>query len=221
MQQRESAKKAAASAAAAVAAATGRSHLHGHIQHAPVGSSGMGSPHPHGIPTHPGSQHVKQTAVARTATWLDRANAILSTQNDGLQAMPPRPAPSVEPTGQSQAGDLNSLPQQEIENQMREVQRLIHEGPVIQQTTAGLPHLLEQGPGSHHAPVFGQRKVTEDGVVQESVFVSSTAEPADKRPRTSSSAENSSGAEDAEALVGFLNSVRASAEATGNTFSAP
>lgn len=92
---------------------------------------------------------------------------------------------------------------------MREVQRLIHEGPSIQQTTAGLPNLFEQ-------PISGQRKVTEDGAV------SPPSEPADKRPRTSITAasDNSSGAEDAEALVGFLNSVRASAEASGNDFTA-
>jgi hypothetical protein len=98
---------------------------------------------------------------------------------------------------------------------MKEVQRLIREGPIIQQTTAGLPHLLDQG--SFVQP-SGQRKVTED---QGSVYLSSPAEPADKRARTSSASENSSGAEDAEALVGFLKSVRASAEASGNAFGAP
>lgn len=221
MQQRESAKKAAASAAAAVAAATGRTHLHGHHPLASVGSTGIGNSQINSVTSHPGSQHVQQTAVARTATWLDRANAILSTQNEGQQTLPARTVPSMVSSGPSQAVSVESLPPQEIENQMREVQRLLHEGPVIQQTTAGLPHLLEQGHGSQYASAVGQRKFTEDGVMQDSAFVSSTAEPVDKRPRTASQAKSSSGAEDAEALVGFLNSVRASAEASGNAFSAP
>ena len=208
MQQRESAKKAAASAAAAVAAATGRSQMHGHIPPAPTGVS---NPHPQGIAPHPGSHQVDQAAVARTATWLDRANAILSAKNDASQAVPIRTAV---PSTHSQAAGVESLPSQEIENQMKEVQRLIHEGPIIQQTTAGIPHLLERG-------ISGQRKVTEDDAMQGSSYVSSPAEPADKRARTSSASEDSSGAEDAEALVGFLNSVRASAEASGNSFAAP
>ena len=216
MQQRESAKKAAASAAAAVAAATGRSHLPGHVSSTTAGSATMVNHHLHGVPVaHPGSHHVNQTAVARTATWLDRANAILQAKSDGAQPIAPRNIPSVVPSAESQVSSFGSLPQREIENQMKEVQRLLHEGPIIQQTTAGLPHLLEQG--SNVQPT-GQRKVTED---QEAVYLSSPAEHADKRARTSSASDNSSGAEDAEALVGFLNSVRASAEASGNAFGAP
>lgn len=218
MQQRESAKKAAASAAAAVAAATGRSHVQGQMPTAPVGALGMGNPHHQGVPpqSSPG-HHVNQTAVARTATWLDRANAILTSRNDGTQPMPMHTVPSVVPSAPNQPGGMGSFPQQEIENQMKEVQRLIHEGPIIQQTTAGLPHLLEQP----QASLSGQRKVTEDGgMQQQSSYASSPSEPADKRARTSFASDNSSGAEDAEALVGFLNSVRASAEASGNEFSA-
>lgn len=214
MQQRESAKKAAASAAAAVAAATGRSHLPVHGSSSTAGSVTMANPHLHGVPVaQPGSHHVNQTAVARTATWLDRANAILQAKNDKGQPIVPRNVPSVVPSAQSQVSSFGSLPQREIENQMKEVQRLIHEGPIIQQTTAGLPHLLEQ-----RCQPSGQRKVTED---QGAANLSSPAEHADKRARTSSASENSSGAEDAEALVGFLNSVRASAEASGNAFGAP
>jgi hypothetical protein len=115
--------------------------------------------------------------------------------------------PSVALTGQSRVGDVDSLPQQEIEDQMKEVQRLIHEGPIIQQTTAGLPHLLEQQGDEPHG---GQRKVTED------LWQEPPGPPVDKRPRRSSGGQTSSGAEDAEALVGFLNSVRANAEASGN-----
>jgi len=214
MQQRESAKKAAASAAAAVAAVTGRTMT---TVLPPAGPPRVGNPYSQSHPPHPDSHHVNQTAVARTATWLDRANAILSTKSDGTQ-VPMHTVPSVVSTAQGQAAGVGSLPPQEIENQMKEVQRLLHEGPIIQQTTAGIPHLLDQGPSSQLS-LAGQRKVTEDGVVQQ--YTSSPAEPADKRARTSSASENSSGAEDAEALVGFLNSVRASAEASGSGFADP
>lgn len=79
--------------------------------------------------------------------------------------------------------------------QMQEVERLIHEGPIIQHSSAGLPHIVDQ-------------------VSQEVVISPTTArlelEPADKRMRTDG--EGGEGAEDAEALVGFLRSVRASAK---------
>jgi hypothetical protein len=208
MQQRESAKKAAASAAAAVAAATGRTHLHGQIPHASVGSVGMAPSQ--AIPTHSSSHQVKQTAVTQTASWLDRANAILSGSSDGNQAVPSNMAPSVASPGESCVRAMDLLPQQEIEHQMKEVQRLIHEGPIIQQTTAGLPHLLEQqGIDS----LSGQRK----DLMEEPLGYDYP--PVDKRPRTSFGGQNSSGTEDAEALVGFLKSVRANAEASGNTCS--
>jgi hypothetical protein len=74
--------------------------------------------------------------------------------------------------------------------QMQEVQRLIHEGPVIQQTSADIPHMLDDETPTLHS--------------QQNLEV----EPADKRLRTD---------EDAEALVGFIRSVRASA-ASGEEF---
>ncbi len=73
----------------------------------------------------------------------------------------------------------------EIMTQMQEVERLIHEGPSIQQTSVGLTHAVDPQGTATSPPVV---------------------EPADKRLRT--------GAEDAEALVGFLRSVRASAAST-------
>lgn len=205
MQQRESAKKAAVSAAAAVAAATGRTHLHGHIPPASVVSAGIAPSQ--AVPAHSSGHQVQQTAVTRTASWLDRANAILSS-SDASQAVPSRMVPPVVSTAQSRVGDVDSLPQQEIEDQMKEVQRLIHEGPVIQQTTAGLPHLLEHQGVEPHG---GQRKATGD------LWQEPPGPHVDKRPRTSSGGQNSTGAEDAEALVGFLNSVRANVEASGNS----
>jgi hypothetical protein len=98
--------------------------------------------------------------VAQTASWLDRAKSALQD-------------PTLD----------NSEETASLHYQIQEVQRLIHEGPVIQQTSADLPLILdEETPGT----------VGETGEV----------EPADKRLRTD---------EDAEALVGFIRSVRAAA----------
>lgn len=77
-------------------------------------------------------------------------------------------------------------------NQMAEVQKLLNEGSTMQRTSAELSHLVDQ---------------TVDQA--NSGTQSPPPEPADKRLRT--------GAEDAEALVGFLRSVRASA-ASGQEF---
>lgn len=80
-------------------------------------------------------------------------------------------------------------------SQMEEVQKLLNEGSSMQLTGAGLPLILEQA-----AVQFGTSTAGTE---------SPPPEPADKRLRT--------GAEDAEALVGFLRSVRASA-ASGQEF---
>jgi hypothetical protein len=154
MQQRESAKKAAAAAVA-----VGRS-----LQDGSYDQTGKGS-------------H-RANVVTRTASWLDRANVLLSEQT---------------------STDAESYIDEavDIQVQMQEVQRLIHEGPIIQQTSAGLPEMIDQAE-------------------QEAIAIASAAssaaaevEPADKRMRT---------AEDAEALVGFLRSVRASAASGADGF---
>jgi uncharacterized membrane protein YcjF (UPF0283 family) len=123
-----------------------------------------------GRPLAPGNDKTTEGAqpnpVAQTAAWLDRAKSAL------------KEAPEEAP---EEATDLH--------NQIEEVQRLIHEGPVIQQTSADLPHILDEE-------------------IQEAVSETGEVEPADKRLRT---------AEDAEALVGFLRRVRASA-ASGEEF---
>jgi hypothetical protein len=80
----------------------------------------------------------------------------------------------------------------ELENQIQEVQRLIYEGPSIRQTSHALPRILDN-----------QVEETGSSLLNESFAASSCDdEQAEKRLRT---------AEDAEALVGFLRSVRASA----------
>jgi hypothetical protein len=80
--------------------------------------------------------------------------------------------------------------------QMAEVQKLLNEGTTMQRTSVELSQLV------HQQPVTS----TQDTA---SGTQSPPPEPADKRLRT--------GAEDAEALVGFLRSVRASA-ASGQEF---
>jgi hypothetical protein len=112
--------------------------------------------------------------VNQIASWLNRAQTALKD--------PPHAAKQETPE------DLQSLPSNEIMNQMQEVERLILEGPLIQDKSAGLPHIVGQA----------DQPVTPGSL--------ETAH-ADKRLRTD-------GAEDAEALVGFIRSVRASAEAT-------
>jgi hypothetical protein len=105
--------------------------------------------------------------VAQTAAWLDRAKSALLQEEEE--------EPSTEGTAS-------------LHYQIQEVQRLIYEGPVIQQTSADLPQILDEETTTtpEHPP-----------------GTTTTVEPADKRLRT--------GDEDAEALVGFIRSVRAAA----------
>ena len=189
MQQREAAKKAAASAAAATAAASGRCHVH--IPSATQSATVSGN-HSVAIP--------QEAIVTRTASWLDRANAILASGGE----VGPVPQRQLVPDGDmDHAEAASSQPAKEIEDEMMEVQRLIHEGPIIQQTTAGLPRLLDHSRGSDIAPQY---------TTLASADHESSQPPVDKRPRRLSG-NDASGAEDAQALVGFLNSVRAAAAA--------
>ena len=153
------------------------------------------------------SVQIKEYAVAQTASWLDRANSILkvtSNKNsvgDVSFATPPA-------VSQQHAHAFDLMPRVKIESQMREVQRLIYEGPLIQDTTAGLPDLVNQGIAARQAHGHASNELRET--------VAGTAynmrqhlgtEPADKRMLTAITIA----AEDVEDLVGFLRSVRASA----------
>jgi len=222
MQQRESVKKAAASAAAANAASRGAT-----VQGVPVSMLGASS-------QSPSDSQLQQSAVTRAATWLDRANVILLGNIDiGNQANSScREKDSNESyhqrnnkdeTASNQSGAEDSL-----EHQLKELQSLICEGPSIQQTTAGLPNLLLQPSLSTTAPTFQTTPKTDaartitagpstSGIVgtllkPSSAHVSPSLEPADKRMRTTFSDDlDTTG--DAEALVDFVRSVRASAAA--------
>lgn len=204
MQQRESAKKAAASAAAA-AAASGRNH--GFITQNGMGAGANGGNN--------GTYSAAPAAngVTQTASWLDRASNVLKetgSEND----VSVRGSQQKFSLTQEQAQALQSLPKKEIEMQMKEVERLIHEGPIIQQTSAGLPLVLHQSPDipMQQPPPVPTTIVAPTSVDSGSEGQQTPPEPADKRMRTT-------GAEDAEALVGFLTAVRASAAAGTDSFS--
>jgi hypothetical protein len=197
MQQRESAKKAAASAAAANSPTTGAGRGHGAFQ------SGSST----GLFDGTASVHNQENVVAQTASWLDRANAILKGAPDenvlGNASFATPPAVS-----QQLAHAFDSMPRAEIENQMKEVQRLIFEGPLIQETTTDLPDLINHGIAAHQTLGHASNELRRtDAGTAYNMSQHLGAEPADKRMRTAST----TGAEDAEALVGFLRSVRASA----------
>lgn len=205
MQQRESAKKAVASAAGANIAGRGNTMVQG-VPVSILGAVAQGSS--------PDSQ-LQQTAVTQAASWLDRANAVLRGSEVSESG-----ALSIESNCSAQQyrdESTQSSAEDSLENQMREVQRLIHEGPGIQQTTAGLPQLLlqststgqqAQDSGNDASNTIATGSMTTGA---SSNYASPSMEPADKRMKTTR--PTSSGAEDAEALVGFLRSVRASAAA--------
>ncbi|GKY92706.1 hypothetical protein MPSEU_000240800 [Mayamaea pseudoterrestris] len=110
-----------------------------------------------------GGRSSRENVVTRTASWLERAESVLHpTESDKDQPL-------------------------HIQTQIQEVERLIHEGPNIQETSVGLPDILREA----------QERASSG---------SPDPEHTDKRLRTAN--------QDAEALVGFLRSVHAS-EASG------
>ena len=206
MQQRESAKKAAASVAAATVT-SGRSH--GFVTQGTMNVDGPGVSPAAGL----SGPAPRANVVTQTASWLDRASTILKETGDQTGVSVPCTNQKFSLTPE-QAQALQSLPKNEIEKQMKEVERLIHEGPLIQQTSAGLPLVLHEpsysGDSSPQA-VPSTPLETTGATSPPSDGQRTPPEPADKRMRT--------GAEDAEALVGFLTAVRASAAAGTDSFS--
>jgi len=244
IQRRESAKKQAASAAAAAAAASGRLHLHGHIPHQSTTAENL--------QLHPFNS--SSNDLAQAASWLDRANNFLSNTQ-----------------GVKEQLKMTVHPGDSVEKEMEEVQRLIHEGPIIQKTSAGFAMLLESGSNDSPPERSGltgsndptnKRKVSDhdsksilnskaslsrnvSGLHTHRVNAgfSSTmsrtnsasastlyeAPAASKRLRKAYSTSNlesvtpsdngpTDAAEDAEALMGFLSSVRQAAAANGTPF---
>jgi len=182
IQQEESAKKAAASAAAA--AVSGR-----------FGDS-------HGRLSLTDAQ-IKRNLVANTASWLDRADAVLSgamVSPEDEQANPPK------------VDDIGLLPPSQLQSQMKEVEKLLSEGSVIRKTSKGLPTLLQGAPTVDFARNDDSTKKRSSlGALSVSSEVDRT-----KRPRRSfsanhlpsivdsSTATDTADAEGAQALVGLL-----------------
>jgi len=178
---------------------------------------------------------LQQSAVTQAATWLDRANVILmgnvGNETQGNSSLRGNDLnESCQQQNKDDTTSTHSSAEDSLEHQMKEVQRLIYEGPIIQQTTAGLPNLLLRtsaptASASHQSNQNIDRStiiaassvsstIGSTHMAPSSAHVSPTLEPADKRMRTSNvNDSNTTGAEDAEALVGFLRSVRASAAA--------
>jgi len=223
LQQRESAKKAAASAAAANAASRGPVTVQG-VPVSMLGASSQNST----------DSQLQQSAVTQAATWLDRANVILmgniGNENQVDTSMRGNFSnESFQQQNKDETTSIHSSMEDSLEHQMKEVQRLIYEGPIIQQTTAGLPNLLlrtsvSTASADHQTKQNADRNtiiaasmstpIGSSQMSSSSAHIPPTLEQADKRMRMNTAADsNSTGAEDAEALVGFLRSVRASAAA--------
>lgn len=139
-----------------------------------------------------GAVSQEENVVARTASWLDRAKSVLKE-------------PTISSNGQLPKAE-HIAPAEDIRTQMEEVERLINEGPTIRQKSAALPEMVEKAGEDEDEDVV-HRHASSNSIDNMSAG-SSDVEHEDKRMRT---------AEDAEALVGFLRSVRASA-AAGHEF---
>ncbi len=208
LQQRESAKKAAASAAAANAASRGAVTVQG-VPVSMLGASSQNST----------DTQLQQSAVTQAATWLDRANVILMGNignGNGTTSSSKSSSENYQQQNKDETRSTSSSMEDSLEHQMKEVQRLIYEGPMIQQTTAGLPNLLLRTAVPTASTEQRKHGVDHNTIIAPSsipTHISPTHEPADKRMRMISTDGNPTGAEDAEALVGFLRSVRASAAA--------
>jgi hypothetical protein len=190
MQQREAAKKAAASAAAANSPVQGGGQ--GMVQGVSLAILGGSGTNSHSLP--PTGDPLHQQGVSQAASWLNRANAILQGSKASVGGDTTGDAArSTEYVAQY----FDFMPSNEIKNQMKEVQRLIYEGLIVKKTTAGLQA------GSHHGSISEPVRSYSNAFMEQGLSL----EPADKRMRTAAH----SSAEDAEALVGFLRSVRAAA----------
>ena len=138
--------------------------------------------------------------VTRTAAWLDQADMILR---------------STDPETTRNADKRDSVPHFTLEEQMENVKRLIHEGPLIRQNSNKL--IPDNEPEERHIEL-SKRKVSDCAAEisskdDDSQGMDSVVSVEDKRVRKSASGYNLSDCgnasdADAEALVGFLNAVR-------------
>ena len=154
--------------------------------------------------------------VTRTAVWLDKVDMIL--QNASVDA---------ESASGIKQGETNRIPHFTLEEQMENVQRLIHEGPLIQQKSSKLI-MKQRLDVERHGEALSKRKVSEcaggdngktkrndkevAGAGRQDARTDDSIEIKKARKPTSgtclSSFEHNASDSDAEALVGFLNAVR-------------
>ncbi len=216
MQQKEAAKKQAASAAAAAAAVSGRM-IHGKPIHDSLGTTCK--------------------VLAQTASWLDRANAILSQTHSSQSCR--RNKSTID---DQEIKISKSSSSDEVEKELKEVEQLIHEGPI---TSAGLSTMLQNenptNTTSSSNDTSTKRKVSDDDKADRCASMQSTTsiyddhfqqlEPSiqqdnfssqksnfyDKRIRRSFSHNNIQDHEDAGAFLGFLSSVHQAAASSSST----
>jgi len=201
MQQKEAAKKQAAASTAA-SALSGRM-FHGKSLHESLGNKG------------------NRAVVTQTASWLDRANAILTQAHSSQRS--------------EAEMKISKTSSDEVEQEMKEVEQLIHEGPMIQKTSAGLSTILQPDSSRHDSTPSSdfpsKRKVSDDDKsggnldtpdhspsLQQSFSsegrISFRPRFYDKRMKRSYShnhLQNIQDHEDAATLMGFLSSVHQAA----------
>ncbi len=208
MQQKEADKKqaasVAASAAAAAAAAASAPHLH--------------DPTSALIRLNASALPGNRVVVTRTASWLDRANAILSNRRMANEQL------------SKQLGRRD-----EVKKEMQEVKKLIQEGPIIQKSSELLRQDNNKIDTDADAEAPSKRKVSDDRDEKRSSSSANINLPAVTQKRTSakdvvkrmrksvshnnlehtSSAQirvdfnlSTGEAEDAASFLGFISSVR-------------
>jgi len=134
-----------------------------------------------------------------------------------------------EQTMASQDVSADLLPKSSLESQMKEVEKLLNEGTLIQKTSKGLPELLQGAAGTNLVP----SSVNANNKKRGGSFSVATATAKDvgeetKRPKRSSSANHllnmstsstadSADAEGAQALVGLLQHVNSTPSSTDPT----
>lgn len=208
MQKREAEKKIAASTAATQAAQAAAAASAPHL-HDPTSAL---------IRLHASALPGNRVVVSRTASWLDRANAILSNRRMAC------------PQQSSQGSN-----QDDVKKELQEIEGLIQEGPIIQKSS----ELLHQDDYNASDDLLSKRKVSDDRqsktVGPQHDTTETVANPAqdidkcridsgdEKRLRKSFSGNNldmppsqicadynvSSGeAEDAASFLGFISSVQ-------------
>ena len=206
IQEQELARKAAASA---VAAASGR----------------LGDPN-----SRLADAQIKRNLIAKTAAWLDRADAILCVDSKGSSASPDTGSNDKPKPSQDESAD--QLPQSVLESQMKEVEKLLDEGTLIQKTSKGLPKLLQGASGTDMASSSDAPNIKRSGS-SSAVAAATESGQGTKRPKRSfsanhlanlptSGAADTADAEGAQALVGLLHVNNAQLQAsTSNHSSSP